>query len=41
MLRAGVGWHLSLTIGFAFGPKLLWDERLFLGDVRAELCPKK
>ena len=41
MLRAGLGWHLSLTIGFAFGPKLLLDERLFLGDVLAELCPKK
>ena len=38
--NAGLGWHVSLTIGFAVGPKLLWDERLFLGEVHDELCPK-
>ncbi len=41
MLSARLGWHVSLTIGFAFRPKLLWDERLFLGDGRAELCPTR
>ena len=41
MCNAGLGWHVSLTIGFASGPKLLWDENLFLGEMRAELCPKR